>query len=439
MAQEVKLIQTGANKSECRIAQWLVADGQQVKEGDVIFTMETDKVSVDVEANADGTLQHLIAVGEERMSGDIAAYIYQQGEEIREPVESATQSSANNLVSDEQVETARQVSSGEPSARIKASPKARKLAERHAIDLHTVTGSGGNQRIIARDVERALEQSQHSKPVFASPLAKRIAKQQQVTLDDVTGSGVNGKIMKDDVIKHRQPSATDSPEYISKPHTGMRKVIASRMQDSLLNSAQLTMNREVLMAETIKLRQSLNQEWQAEGIKISYNDILVKTLAKALAAHPLMNSSYTDTEIRMWQQVNIGIAVAVDEGLLVPVIKGAEQLTLKEIAVESQRLIQAARNQNLTPQDLQGGTFTISTLGMYDIDSFTPIVNQPQCGILGVNRIYDGVEWQGDKPVKTAKMNLSLSWDHRILDGAPAASFLVTVNELLTQPYRLLV
>ena len=171
----------------------------------------------------------------------------------------------------------------------------------------------------------------------------------------------------------------------------------------------------------------------------TYTDLVIRAAAKALEKHPLMNSVFGETEMTLKGEVNVGMAVALEEGLIVPVVRHANVLNMKELARESSRLAAACRDGNLTPDDLQGGTFTVSALGMFGVDSFTPIINSPQVGILGVNRLRDDVAWDGAVPVKRQAMRLSLTWDHRALDGAPAAQFLATVRDLLEAPYRLLV
>jgi len=222
------------------------------------------------------------------------------------------------------------------------------------------------------------------------------------------------------------------------PMKGMRKTIAERMQQSLQNSAQLSMDMLAGMDDAVSMRTQLLKEWEGEA-RPTYTDFVVKATAKALRLHPQMNSVFAPTGITLLDEIHIGIAVAVAEGLLVPVIRNADQLSLKEIAVESARLASSAREGSLGLDDYAGGTFTLSALGMYGVDSFTPIINQPQSGILGINRIFDGLAWDQDRPIKTKQMNLSLTWDHRVIDGAPAAEFLATVVELISQPYRLLV
>ncbi len=211
------------------------------------------------------------------------------------------------------------------------------------------------------------------------------------------------------------------------------------MFDSLRGSAQLTMDMDVRVDDAVKLRDQLISEWEADGVRPSYTDLVVKAAAKALRQHPLMNSTFGDNEITLLREIHVGIAVAIDAGLVVPVIRDADALPLRALAIESARLAGAARDGTLGLDDMAGGTFTVTALGMFGVDSFTPILNAPQSGILGVNRIRDDVAWDGDRPIKRKVMRLSLTWDHRVLDGAPAARFLATVRDLLEAPYRLLV
>jgi pyruvate dehydrogenase E2 component (dihydrolipoamide acetyltransferase) len=288
-------------------------------------------------------------------------------------------------------------------------------------------------------------------PGPSSPLARRRAAELGVDLATVQGTGPGGRITKDDVeatavAPATSPSAARAPAADSAPTAGqtvpvrgIRKTIAARMKDSLHSSAQLTMDMDVSMEDAVRLRAQLIDEWEVEGVRPTYTDLVVRAVAKALRLHPMMNSEFRDTEIALLPGVHVGIAVAIDEGLLVPVIRDADQRDLKNIALEASRLADAARTGTLGLDDMAGGTFTVSALGMFGVDSFTPIINAPQAGILGVNRIYDGLAWEGDTPVKRKTMRLSLTWDHRINDGAPAAQFLGTIRDLLEAPYRLLV
>ena len=343
---------------------------------------------------------------------------------------------------------------------VKSSPAARRLARELGVDYTRVMGSGPGGRIVEADVQAA---SQSGAAVTAaparmatgpepkaSPLAKRLASERGIDLRSVAGTGPGGRIVQSDIESAAitgsraggavAPAAASGPQAGERiPVKGMRKTIASRMHHSLQESAQLTMDMEVNMEDAVKMRTSLVDEWANEGVKPTYTDIVIKAVAKALQSHPMMNSQFLGSEIALMTEINIGMAVALPEGLVVPVVRNVNQLSIKELARETSRLAVAARDGTLGLDDYAGGTFTVTALGMYGVDSFTPIINEPQSGIMGVNRIYDGVEWDGDKPVKTKKMNLSLTWDHRAVDGAPAAEYLVEVRNLLQSPVRLLV
>ena len=199
------------------------------------------------------------------------------------------------------------------------------------------------------------------------------------------------------------------------------------------------MDMEVAMDDAVKLRQGLIGEWQAESVRVTYTDLVLKAAAKALVAHPAMNAALAGDGIAHFDAVHMGVAVALPEGLIVPVVKDAHAKSLKQIATESAALAERARAGQLGVQDVEGGTFTVTSLGMYGVDTFTPILNPPQAGILGVGRLYDGARWEGDAAVKATRLRLSLTWDHRVLDGAPAAEFLAAVRDCLEAPFRLLV
>tara|TARA_B100000676_G_scaffold304901_1_gene357995 strand:+ start:34 stop:867 length:834 start_codon:yes stop_codon:yes gene_type:complete len=277
-------------------------------------------------------------------------------------------------------------------------------------------------------------------------MARKVARELGVDLATVTGTGPGGRITKEDVeaaaAAPAAPAAAPiaaSREDQTVPVRGMRKTIAARMHDSLQTMAQLTMDMDVVMDDAVKLRTQLIEEWEDEGIRPTYTDLVIRAAAKALEKHPLMNSVFNDTEMTLLGDIHVGMAVALEEGLIVPVVRHANAISMKQLAVESSRLAAAARDGSLTPDDLMGGTFTVSALGMFGVDSFTPIINSPQAGILGVNRLREDVAWDGAVPVKQQRMRLSLTWDHRALDGAPAAQFLAAVRDLLQAPYRLLV
>lgn len=474
MPREIYLVKVGMSMTEGMVSEWFIPDGGEVKKGELVYALETEKVNLDVDAEYDGIVKHVVDVGVTLEPGDIVGYLFEAGEEIPADFGAAKATTEVAVAEPEPapaevapvaaapVAAAPPVTAVSQSAdgHIKSSPAARRLARELGVDYTTVAGTGPGGRIVEADIAAASERGSSMVSAVAapraavgpepkaSPLAKRLAAERGIDLRLVAGTGPGGRIVQSDIESAGQgalagaagAAAADGPrpgESIAVK--GMRKTIASRMHHSLQESAQLTMDMEVIMADAVKMRASLVEEWASEGVKPTYTDFVIKAVAKALRAHPMMNSQFQGDQILLMEEVNIGMAVALPEGLVVPVIRNVDQLSMKDLARESSRLAIAARDGNLGLDDYAGGTFTVSALGMYGVDSFTPIINEPQSGIMGVNRIYDGMEWDGDTPVKTKKMNLSLTWDHRTVDGAPAAEYLVEVRKLLESPFRLLV
>ncbi|MDB2449429.1 2-oxo acid dehydrogenase subunit E2, partial [Pseudomonadales bacterium] len=434
MPREIYLVKVGMTMTEGMVSEWFIADGAEVKKGEMLYALETEKVNLDVDAEADGTVKHLVEAGVTLEPGDVVGYIFAQGESIPDVLPGAT-SQPEVVVSAESVA----VESAAPMAVeavvsegfVKASPAAKRLAKELDVNYLALQGTGPGGRIVEADVQSAASgqtasqqpavaaiQSQSSANIKASPLAKRIAEQRAIDLSQVRGTGPGGRIVQSDVenlgASIAQASGPVAGDIV--PVKGMRKTIAQRMHQSLQESAQLTMDMAAVMDDAVKLREQLIREWDGAA-RPTFTDLVIKAAAKALQKHPLMNSQFGGTGIQLLNEIHVGIAVALPEGLVVPVVRHADQLSLKEIAIESARLATSARNGTLGLDDYAGGTFTISALGMFGVDSFTPIINQPQSGILGVNRILDGVAWEGETPIRQKQMNLSLTWDHRVLDG----------------------
>lgn len=400
MPAEIYLVKVGMTMHEGTVEEWYIADGARVDQGALLYRLETEKVNLDVDAETSGIVKHLAAEGTTLEPGDVVGFIYADGEEIPEVLPKPKPNRDIAVMGEEADKTGSPETSATPppagparaDKRIAASPVARKLAAELGIDLARVTGTGPRGRITREDVENAAN----------------------------------------------EPAVTPTLG-VAEPLTGMRRTIADRMHASLRDSAQLTMHMEAVVDDAVKLRRDLIAEWEPENIRLTYTDLVLAAAAKALGAHPAMNATLTDNAITRCEAANVGLAVALDVGLIVPVVKDAGSKSLKELAIESAELAKQARDGALSLDQVEGGTFTVTTLGMYGVDTFTPILNPPQAGILGVGRIYDGVRWDGDTPIKTATMRLSLTWDHRVLDGAPAAEFLATVRDYLESPYRLLV
>jgi pyruvate dehydrogenase E2 component (dihydrolipoamide acetyltransferase) len=310
-----------------------------------------------------------------------------------------------------------------PQGRVLISPRAKTKAQELGIEYHGIRGSGPDGLIVERDVLQA----QAGQPK-ASPLAKKTAELSGVDLSRIKGSGIRGKIMRDDIIRARQ--AGSAPRTIV-PMKGMRKVISERMKKSQNENAQTCHRVSVRMDEAFRIRLALNKE-------VGFNDIIIQATIRALVDFPAVNAELTPEGI--WQKdfVNLGVAVAVDNGLIVPVIKNADLFSLREISAAVKGLAEKARTGSLQPDDYSGGSFTVSSLGMYGLEEFVAIINPPEAGILAVGKIEDTpVAVNGTMEIHPL-LKLTLSYDHRIVDGAPAAQFLFRIKEYLENPYQLL-
>lgn len=332
--------------------------------------------------------------------------------------------------------------------RLLSSPNARRVAAAADVDLTAVRGTGPGGRIVSEDVEEFLAAlpgdlvtAVPSGGTPASPLVRKLAKERGIDLSEVNGTGPGGRIRRADlerVTPAPEPLLVRPSEVI--PLTGMRGTIARRMHASLQEMAQLTHGYEVRMDAVVSLRDRLKEEWTDSDLPVpSINDFLLKAAALALREHPLLNATVREDGIHLLDEIHLGFAVAVPGGLMVPVIEDAVALPLPEVARRSRSLAQAAREGRISPAQLEGATFTVTSLGGYGVDFFTPVINPGNVAILGVGRLRDGVEWVDDRPLRTRVLTLSLTFDHRAADGAPAAEYLRTVGELLSKPLRLLV
>lgn len=481
MPNEIYLTRVGMTMTEGVVAEWLIADGDSVAKGDFLYRLETEKVELEVDADNSGIVKHLVEAGVSCEPGDVVGWIYSPDENIpdelppgenlasedtpiADPTDSSTPSPTLPTNSTNSVPSSIDIAARGVGGRILASPAARKLAGSRGIALESIQGTGPGGRIVETDVPEPsvtvalssplTEALPHGERIKASPVAKRLARELAIDLASIVGTGPNGRTLKADVenaatrlatqplasaASPTRPTVTGPAAGETIPIRGMRKTIANNMHQSLMSTAQLSMDMEVQMDDAFKLRSQLISEWEAEGVRPGFTDLVVRAAAKALAQHPRMNSVMGETQISLLEEIHIGIAVALDEGLVVPVITRTLDRDVKSIALEATRLAQAARSGTLAMDEMHGGTFTVSSLGMFGVDSFTPILNPSQTGILGVNRIADGVRWEGERPVKCKVMRLSLTWDHRVLDGEPAAKFLGTIRDLLESPYRLLI
>jgi pyruvate dehydrogenase E2 component (dihydrolipoamide acetyltransferase) len=310
--------------------------------------------------------------------------------------------------------------------------------------LAEIKGSGENGRIHRADVEGyAAAAASSTTPVLASPLAKKMAAAANVDLSKVEGSGDRGKVVRSDIersLNQQEPAAAQSGEKRVIKLQGMRKIIAERMVRSAFTAPHVTITTTVDMTAAKSMRTELLPVIEKlTGLRLSYTEILLQAVSACLVKHPLLNARWKDDEVVLEDSINLGLAVSVKDGLMVPVIQQSQHLGLADLVKKSKELAAKARDNKLKPEDLAGGTFTVSNLGMYAVDSFTPIINQPEVAILGVGQIQEKPAVKDGEIKICPVMTLSLSFDHRVVDGAPAAAFLTDLKKVLEQPFQLLV
>ena len=448
MAVELRMLQMDQTMTKGKIGKWLVKEGDTVTEGQPLLEIETDKVVHEQESPTEGVIAQILAEeGTDVPVNALLAVIGAPGEEV-ERVEADTEVAQQKIVEPPQPKATPSVTT---TTAPKASPAARQLAEKLAIDLTEVTASGPGGRILEGDVQRYIDlrgpAPTETARLKASPLARRLAKEHGVDLSSIAGSGPDGRIVRDDVLQ----AASTAPEIpsvetpaLQQPAEviamdGIRGIIAERMTLSLQTNASVTLHTEVDATGLIELRGMLNDKLQAREVSITYTDLLVKVVANALREHPRLNATLTDEGIHLLPEINIGVAVALEDGLVVPVVRDADKERLSEISTQVKDFAERARGNQLTPGELQGGTFTITNLGNFGIDAFTPIINPPESAILGVGRILKKPVVHEDEIVVRSMLMLSLTFDHRVVDGAPAAQFLQTVSGYIQDPYLLLV
>lgn len=484
MAQQIVLPKLGLTMQEGVIGEWVAEPGQRIGMGDVLLRLETDKVDVDVEAEAEGILATIAQAGDVLPVGAVIGWLLGDGESAPGSNAAATPADAAAAdaptVDDGDVVGNELPARGEGS-RIKSSPNARRVAGMSQIDLAQVRGSGPGGRIVSEDVEEFLAAApvpgseevgapekavtppavQRERTVgadtaghFVGPVLRRRAAELGVDLNRIAGSGIGGRITKGDIENAAGAAAPVAEQPVAAPVAtkksgpqagdviplkGMRGAIARNMLDSLHSMAQLTHAYEADVTALMAIRAELGAESELSGSKPpSLNAFVVKAAALALKKHPLLNAGITDDEVTLFEAIDIGVAVSIEGGLVVPVVRQADSLSIGAIGARTTELAASARTGSLGLSDMEGATFSVSTLGAYGVDFFTPVINPGNVAILGVGRVKDGFRWEGETPVRTQVMTLSLTFDHRAVDGAPAAEYLRTVSEILARPLSLL-
>ncbi|MBU8906124.1 dihydrolipoamide acetyltransferase family protein [Desertibacillus haloalkaliphilus] len=429
MATELRIPKIGVEMQSAVIDQWNIEEGNQVEKGDIILTIQTEKVTYEIDSPASGFVKVIGHEGEEYDVGVVVATIA----ETRDEYESINNEQSEHKDDDKNVEkqlnevqeqktlkpelTACNGDAVEKNRKVKSTPLAKKIARENGIDLTMVTGSGPSGAIVKRDVLQAIENKEQNTTVEA------------VTTEEPDSSQPDNK-------QHGLKQIAER-----KPLKGMRKNIAKHMVSSLQTAAQLTDINEVNVSKLVQFRKELNDDIAEHlGYKISFNHLIIKAVSIILKELPVFNSSINDKEIIQWKNINIGCAVAIDDGLVVPVIKNVDQLSLHEIANEFTRLVDKARNGSLTTDDVSGGTFTITNVGSYGGYYATPILNQPEVAILGVGQIKEKPIVNENREIIVGDMmGYNLTFDHRLIDGATAGEFLQAFIQIIENPKLLLI
>lgn len=415
MAEVIRMPKMSDTMEEGVIVEWLKKEGDTVKSGDILAEVETDKATMELENYVKGTLLHIgVQKGDAVPVDGIIAIVGEPGEDIKALLaEASTKKEAPKEEVAESSAPAPQATPAAPSApaannntvapsttddgRVKASPLARKMAEDKGLDITRISGTGENGRVVRRDIENYKESA------ASIPAA---------------------------------PVYTGQESFTEVPVSQMRKTIARRLADSKFTAPHFYLTMEINMDKAVEARGAMNEY---SPVKLSYNDMVIKAAAIALRQHPQVNSSWMGDKIRTNQHIHVGVAVAVEDGLLVPVVRFADNKTLSQISAEVKELAEKAKTKKLQPAEWEGNTFSISNLGMYGIDEFTAIINPPNACILAIGGMKETVIVKNGEMRPGHIMKVTLSCDHRVVDGVVGSKFLQTFKNLLEEPVRLLV
>jgi len=439
MIHKVTLPKLGETVEVSTVEKWLKKEGDAVSVGDILCEITTDKATLEVESYHRGTLLRIVApTGVELAVGTLIAVIGERGEKVPEELLAGTaaapaaKAAAAKAATAAAAETAA-VAEG-PAGRIVASPRAKSRARELGVALAAVRGSGPGGRIVESDVEAAAKSAPRIK---ATPVARKAAAQAGVDLAAVSGGGHRGKVTKEDVLRHAAapaPAAQGKPGEVV-PLSAMRRIIAGRMLDSKRTVPCYYLEMDADATDLVCLRNKLNA--RGDQGKITFNDFILRACGMALRAFPVVNSRWSAGGIERRSEVNVGFAVALDDGLIVPVVRSADAKALRQISAEAADLTERARSKKLLPEEYQGGCMTISNLGMFGIRSFIAVVNPGESTVMGLGMIEDRVVCrQGGIQVRKM-MTLTLSVDHRLVDGAVGAQFLEAIRDLLEAPTKL--
>lgn len=444
MPYELTLPPMGSSAEEGIVVAWFKREGASVRAGEPLLEVQFDKVSTEVEAPVDGRLHRILAPRDAVIREGQLLGLLLLPDETEVAKEDSPASEAKIPAAGGQFQAG-------PASTYPASPAARRLAREMGVDLAQVTPTNG-RRITEEDVRRAAQQAQipssaaPTPEVRVTPIAKRIAREHGIDLSTIQGTGPGGRIVEQDVraALEQERATTPSGEVTGeaadmghRPLTPMRRTVARRMMESLHSTAQLTMTAQADVTDLVQIRERWKGTLDPTYGSVTYTDLVVRAVALTLTQHPQIRVRWADDAIEFLPEIHVGVAVALEDGLVVPVVRDAGQLSLASLSKEIKRLTELARSGRLSEAEMGGAVLTVTNLGMYGIDAFTPILNPPESAILGVGRIYErlvrgeaGILWR-------QVMTLSLTVDHRLIDGAPAAAFLQKVCRLLGDPASL--
>lgn len=454
MASKIIMPKQGLQMETGIITSWLHREGEEIKEGEPLFEIETDKLTITIDALAGGTLLKILYdEGAEVPVATVIAIVGEPGEDISALLaeagapggapEGAAEEAPARAAEETKAEPAAPGPAAAPGGRVFITPRAKTAAEERGIDYSGIRGTGGDGLIIERDVLAC----EAAKP-RATPLAANEAKARGLDLAGVKGTGAGGKITLADLPGREAPPrpATQEPApqrpargTRTEPMSGMRKAVSRNMLASKETNAQASHRMLVDMTALIALREA----HKAQGVKVSYNDMLIRICAKALMEMPVVNASIDGNSVVYHDYANVGLAVSVPGGLIVPVVRDADLLTVPEIALRTKELVDKAKGGTLGPDEYRGGTFTVTSLGMFDVDDFVAIINPPESAILAVGKILKTpvviTNARGEDEICIRPMcALCLSYDHRLIDGAEAAKFLQRIKKYAQEPALML-
>jgi pyruvate dehydrogenase E2 component (dihydrolipoamide acetyltransferase) len=404
MAKIFKMPQLGLTMTEGTLTRWYKQPGETVEPGELLFEVTTEKIANEIECTEKGTLLTVLVGQDETVPVGTSLCVIGSPSEIDQVAELLQDSLAQPFSAEPEKSGRNSPDGGGDGEAVKISPLAKRMAQEAGLEISSLTGSGPSGRIVKEDVERVISAKASAPSLSAAQVRPA----------------------------ERELSPQLGP---STPLAGARKIIATRMLQSLQTSAQLTITTEANVSQLVELRSKLQESSGRDAaVKITYSDLITKATAKALEQHRELLAVIEGDQIRTKQEIDIAIAMHRPEGLIVPVIRNCNLLSLSEIAQTMRRLQSHVKNNSLQPDEVTGGTFTITNLGSYGIDAFTPIINQPQSGILGIGRIVQKPVISANTIVPAWMINLSLSFDHRLIDGVPAAQFLQTLTQILAEP-----